>query len=260
MAAYNKRMLLVAIVGIVIATDDGFAQRRWRTIENCEWVEHASNDGDSFHVRANRRRYIYRLYWVDAPETDMGFPDRVAAQAEYFGVTPQEVIRFGKEATRFARNFMKNGFTIHTKGADAGGRSARGRQYAIVEVNGEYLHIELVRAGLARIHGFQEVGPNMPNLTTMRLRIKAAEAEARREKRGAWAIGKGMGDSLSGTHILTRTVTVLDPDNPSRSMGLLRAGAEIEIIGVETPTLIRIQFKAGDEDMEGLCNRADLGI
>ena len=260
MVAVPIRIVLVALAVLLTLTDEGFAQKRWRTIENCVLVDNPSNDGDSFHVRGNRRRYIFRIYWADAPETDMGFPDRVATQAEYFGITPQEVVRFGKEATRFAKNFMKDGFTVHTKGADAGGRSARNRQYAIIEVNGEYLHIELVRAGLARIHGFQEVGPNMPNLTTMRMRIKAAETEARREKRGAWSIGKGTGDSISGTHTLTRTITVLDPENPSRTLGLLRAGAEIEILGADTPALIRIQFKAGEEDMEGLCNRGELGI
>ncbi|HMO50161.1 MAG TPA: thermonuclease family protein [Kiritimatiellia bacterium] len=252
--------ILLAVAVACIYPDNAHAQKRWRTYEDSVLVEHKANDGDSFHVRLNKRRYILRLYWVDAAETDNSWPDRVAAQAEYFGITPQEAIRFGKEATRFARNFMKDGFTVHTKHQDALGRSERGRKYAIIEKNGEFLHIELVRAGLARIHGFQEVGPNMPSMTTMRLRIRAAESEARRERRGAWAVGKGEGNTLPDSVTLARTVTILDPENPSRSLGLLRAGATVEIIGMETPTLIRIQFKAGDEDMEGLCNRSELGI
>jgi len=260
MVAVTKRGVFAVLVVLLVLTDQSFAQKRWRTYENCTLIENPANDGDSFHVRVNKRRYIFRIYWADAPETDLNIPERVATQAEYFGITPQEAVRYGKEAAKFAKNFMKDGFTVHTKLADAGGRSARDRDYAIIEVKGQYLHIELVRAGLARIHGFQEVGPDMPPLPTMRMRIKAAETEAKREKRGAWAQGKGVGDTLSGTRTLMRSITIMDPEDPSRSLGILRAGAQVEILGAETPTLIRIQFKAGEEDMEGLCQRSELGM
>lgn len=237
------------------------AAKKWRVYENCTLIENKANDGDSFHVKVNKRKYLFRLYWVDCPETDNSVPDRNAVQAEHFGITPPEVIKYGKEAAKFARDFMKDGFTVHTKFADALGRSAKDRDYAIIEKNGTFLHIELVRAGLARVHGFQEVSDNMPSLATMRLRIKGADAEARREKRGAWAAGKNpTGPTLPDSVTLTRTITILDPDNSSRTLGLLRPGAVVDILGAETPTLIRIQFKAGEETMDGLCNRSELGI
>lgn len=237
------------------------AAKKWRTYENCTLIENPANDGDSFHVKVNKRHYLFRLYWVDTPETDNSVPERVIEQAAYFGITPQDAIKYGKQASKFSKDFMKDGFTVHTKFADAMGRSAKDRDYAIIEKDGKFLHIELVREGLARIHGFQELSEDMPSPGTMRLRIKGAEAEAKKAKRGAWSQGSGAGgDAISGTRTLVRSITILDTEDPSRAIGVLRAGAVVELLGVETPTLIRIQFKAGDKDMEGLCQRGELGI
>lgn len=256
----TARLLLPLMFIVTAGTDDAKAAKKWRVYPDCTLIEDKTHDGDSFHVQVNRRKYLFRLYWVDAPETDRSFPDRNEVQAEYFGITPDEVIKYGKDATRFAKEFMKDGFTVHTKFADAMGRSAKDRDYAIIEKDGEFLHIELVRAGLARVHGFQESSPEMPDFSTMRMRLKGAEAEARREKRGAWSSGKSPPPALPDSLTLPRTITVLDTENPSRSIGILRAGAQVEILGAETPTLIRIQFKAGEEDMQGLANRVELGI
>jgi endonuclease YncB( thermonuclease family) len=256
------------VIGVVLAgvamslmlVEPAEGAKRWRTYEGCTLIEHEANDGDSFHVRVNKRRYLFRLYWVDTPETDNSVPERVIEQAAYFGVSTQDAITYGKQAKKFAEDFMKGGFTVHTKFADAMGRSAKDRDYAIIEKDGKFLHIELVRAGLARIHGFQEVSEDMPTASLMRMRVKGAEAEAKKEKRGAWSQGKGQGDTISGTRTLARSVTVLDAEDPSKAIGVLRAGATVELLGAETPTLIRIQFKAGEQDMEGLVQRAELGI
>ena len=56
---------------------------RWLTLTNCRYLPNAANDGDSFHVRAEGREYIFRLYFVDTPETDDGIPERVKEQAKY---------------------------------------------------------------------------------------------------------------------------------------------------------------------------------
>jgi endonuclease YncB( thermonuclease family) len=251
---------VAAMLVFLCGATDLHAAKKWRVYENCTLIENPANDGDSFHVRVNKRHYIFRLYWADTPETDLAVPERVTEQSQYFGLSDQETIKYGKEAKKFSEDFMKGGFTVHTKFADAMGRSDRDRDYAIIEKDGKYLHIELVRAGLARIHGFQELAPDMPSPGTMRMRIKGAEAEAKKEKKGAWSEGSGQGETLSGPRTLTRTITVLDTEDPSKALGMLRAGAQVEILGVESPTLIRIQFKAGTEDREGLCQKADLGI
>jgi len=254
--------IIAAGVAVWIASmSECDAAKKWRTYENCTLLENPANDGDSFHVKVNKRHYLFRLYWVDTPETDDSVPERVTEQAAYFGISTQDAIKYGKEASKFSEKFMKDGFTVHTKFADAMGRSAKDRDYAIIEKDGKFLHIELVREGLARIHGFQELSEDMPSPATMRLRIKSAESEAKKEKRGAWTQGSGAGgDAISGTRTLVRSITVLDTEDQSRAIGVLRAGAVVELLGVETPTLIRIQFKAGDQDMEGLCQRGELGI
>jgi len=254
------KSMVLAVCCVGAAVDACWAQKKWRQYEGCTLIEHPSNDGDSFHTRVNRRHYIFRLYWVDAPETDMSYPERVQAQADYFGIAPADVIRFGKEAARFTRDFLKEPYTVHSKLADARGNSERDRDYANVQVGDKFLHIELARAGLARIHGLMETSPNMPAEDFMRRRLQEAEREAKAAKRGAWSVGQGSGNTIAGERVLTRTVTVLDPENPSRTLGLLRAGAAVTILGAETPTLIKIRFKVGDEDREGLCQRAELGL
>lgn len=253
--------VLASAVYALLPPSPAVAAKKWRVYENCTQIENPANDGDSFHVQVNKRKYLFRLYWVDTPETDNSVADRVVEQAAYFGISTQDAIKYGKEAAKFSKDFMKGGFTVHTKFADAMGRSAKDRDYAIIEKDGKFLHIELVRAGLARIHGFQEINEElMPSASTMRMRIKGAESEAKKEKRGAWSQGKGQGDTISGTKVLTRSVTILDTEDPSRTIGILRAGATVELLGAESPTLIRIQFKAGDKDMEGLCQRSELGM
>lgn len=256
----NWRTGLCALALTIGFLPDGEAAKQWRVKEDCTLIENESNDGDSIHVRVNKRHYIFRLYWVDTPETDLRIPERVAEQAEYFGLTTEETIAIGKQAVAFTRQFLSTPFRVHTKFADAMGSSARDRDYALIEKDGKFLHMELVRNGLARIHGLQEVSDDMPNAATMRSRLKYAEQEAKKEKLGAWSKGGGKGDTLPDRVTLQRSVTVLDVEEPSRSLGILRAGASVEILGAETPTLIRIQFKVGEGSREGLCQRGELGI
>src|SRR5437867_1151686 len=77
--------------------------REYIKLEHVEFLRNASDDGDSFHVRAKGKEHIFRLYFVDTPETDMDFPDRVAEQANYFGITPQQAVHVGRMAADFTR-------------------------------------------------------------------------------------------------------------------------------------------------------------
>ncbi len=54
--------------------------KEWTKLQGCTLLANPSNDGDSFHVRHDGKEYIFRLYFVDAPETETRFPDRVKAQ------------------------------------------------------------------------------------------------------------------------------------------------------------------------------------
>ena len=67
----------------------------WQTIRNCRLIENESNDGDSFHVKADGEERIFRLYFVDTPEADADdsrVQDRIAKQAAEFGISEKESV------------------------------------------------------------------------------------------------------------------------------------------------------------------------
>lgn len=257
---------------MMVAPLTASASKKWRVKENCTYVEHPSNDGDSFRVKIGNRTYILRLLWVDAPETDNRFPERVAEQAAYFGITPEDALRIGREATRFTREFLtRQPFTVFTQFENAPGASAKDREYAIVKSGNVYLMEALVSNGLARIHGLEEMPPDGPSVSSMRLRLRALEADAKRNRRGAWALAGAPVSRFEhlnrppevapGRRALSRTTFVYSLEDPARPIGSLRAGAEIEVLGAVSVTDIRIRFRLPDgRTAEGLVRRQDLGL
>lgn len=262
---------VLAIV-LLCAAPDAEASKAWRTKEGCTLVENPANDGDSFHVRIGRRTYIIRLLWVDAPETDNRYPDRVAEQAAYFGISPEAAMRIGKEAQRFSLDFLRRQpFTVYTQFADARGASEKDRDYGIIKSGPVYLMEALVSNGLARIHGIQVMPPDGPSESVMRMRLRTLEAEAKRMRRGAWGLA---GPALSRfdqlnqpaavtpqTLTLTRHVSVFAPTDANRPLGTLRPGMEIQVVRAESVTHVLIRFPLEDgRRMEALARRADLGL
>jgi endonuclease YncB( thermonuclease family) len=107
-------------------------------------------------------------------------------QAEYFGATLDQTMKAGKKATDVARQTLQAPFTVWTRWGNAGGRSKERRYYALVQVNHRWLDEMLVSKGLARGKG---VRPNLPNGQNWREhadRLDALEAEAKKQRLGAW--------------------------------------------------------------------------
>ena len=52
---------------------------KWVALTNCRYLPNPANDGDSFHVAAGNKKYLFRLYFVDAPETDASLADRICS-------------------------------------------------------------------------------------------------------------------------------------------------------------------------------------
>ena len=75
----------------------------WIVLNNCRLIANPANDGDSFHVFAGAREYIFCLYFVDAPETDELIPRRLVDQAKYFAITVPQAIEVGRAAKAFTR-------------------------------------------------------------------------------------------------------------------------------------------------------------
>ncbi|MFL6530424.1 MAG: helix-hairpin-helix domain-containing protein [Chthoniobacterales bacterium] len=163
----------------------------WQVIPNCRLVPNESNDGDSFHVYAAGREYIFRLYFVDAPETDESFPDRVDEQAKYFALSHSQTVQLGNLAKQFMKEKLAPPFIVRTCMQDALGRSVLERFYAFVGTNDGDLGELLVANGLARLHGTQgqPVGLTSPRVEWQKL--ERLEREAKTQKIGGWGASVG---------------------------------------------------------------------
>jgi len=183
MAGRLGRMLGVGWCALAVLTLPARAQ--WRTLPKAHLDETRFFDGDSFTLVTARSTRVYRLYFVDAPETDLEFPDRVKEQADYFGISVEAALRIGHAAKEFVREFMRDGVTVYHRRQDAGGRTPR--YFAIIRSgDGRYLCEALVEAGLARIHG---LGTDLPDGTPEAkhwAKLRAAERRARAAGVGAW--------------------------------------------------------------------------
>src|SRR5207244_5214624 len=175
--------LYVAVV-FLLATAGLRAQGEWTKLEHCQLIPNPANDGDSFHVRANAKEYIFRLYFVDAPETDAENPARLVDQAKYFGISVPQVIEVGEAAKAFTRDKLAEPFTVFTRMANAMGRSHIERFYAFVQTKDGDLGEELVENGLARVHGRSAKPPDVASSAVESERLKQLEDEAKQHKLG----------------------------------------------------------------------------
>src|SRR5262245_9999773 len=98
-------------------------QRDWIVLKECRLILNPANDGDSFHVSAGGKEYLFRLYLVDAPETDEMTPRRLIEQAKYFNITVPQAIEVGRAAKEFTREKLSRPFTALTHMSDAMGQS-----------------------------------------------------------------------------------------------------------------------------------------
>ena len=150
-----------------------------------------ANDGDSFHASAGDKEYLFRLYLVDAPETDALAPARLIEQAKYFGITVPQAIEVGETAKAFTREKLSQPFTVFTHMTDAMGRSKMERFYAFVQTKDGDLGEQLVRNGLGRNYGFKAVPPGLRNSRLEVEKLQQFENEARQENIGGWGVNAG---------------------------------------------------------------------
>jgi endonuclease YncB( thermonuclease family) len=181
--------LSISILASLAGPSAALAQK-WEKLERCRFLSSGGNDGDSFHVSHDGKTYIFRLYFVDAPEISESYPDRVAAQAVYFRLNEKETLKVGSEAAEFTRKFLDGGtFTVFTCWEDAKGESELPRQYAIIDKGSESLIEELIEAGLARIYGMPAQGADSPlgsNADRYVDTLRRLERDAQRAKAGGW--------------------------------------------------------------------------
>lgn len=186
-------MIRVVALFFVWMLVDVRAATEWQTFEDCEFVEDRYFDGDSFSIKTKSKKsernytYIFRLYGVDCPETEEGqFPERVEEQAKWFRTSKKSVLKWGKKAAKYVKSRLSRGkITVHTKKVKARGQSKRNRYYAVVEVDGEDLAMELIQNGLARAYGMS-VAFDKRKSEQFQRQYERKERTAKSNKVGIW--------------------------------------------------------------------------
>ncbi len=182
---------IVALIFAIISFDVAPAERKqWEQLTQCRYVATKYNDGDSFRVNCGGREFVLRLYYIDAPESDLTNSTRVGEQRAYFRVTIEDILATGERATERVREILQEPFSVSTRWAVAGGRSAEPRFYGLVDVRGKRLIEVLLAEGLARTKG---VVVNLPTSEKSKMylnKLRDLERQAKDQRRGAWAHSK----------------------------------------------------------------------
>jgi endonuclease YncB( thermonuclease family) len=192
-------LVLLAVSQPLFAGD----KKEWVKLSDCHYIENPDNDGDSFHVHGGDKEFTARLYYVDAPETNLRQGDRTHDQSLHFGITLDETMKAGEKAKQRTKELLQKPFVVWTRWATAGGRGRESRYYVIVEIDGKSLGEILVSEGLARTKG---VAPNLPNgqhAKEYMEHLDSLEDVAHEKHLGAWATSK------------TETVSPTPSDKPS---------------------------------------------
>jgi endonuclease YncB( thermonuclease family) len=210
---------LIVVASLCTAPLDLVARggsKDWIVLKHCRLIANPANDGDSFHVSAGDKEYLFRFYFVDAPETDAMIPGRLVEQGKYFGITVPQAIEVGQAAKEFVRERLSAPFTVFTHLSGAMGQSRLERFYALVQTKDGDLGEQLVRNGLARPYGFKAAPPGLQSSRIEVDKLQQLEDEAKREKIGAWGMNPGRMSVPAETSSALNSF-VADGTTPSRS-------------------------------------------
>jgi endonuclease YncB( thermonuclease family) len=98
---------LIGLLPLLALTQTATPAQPFQRLDGCAYKPQRWNDGDSFHViLPDRKEVIFRLYFVDTPEEERVYADRIAEQAAYFGITPDAAIQIGREASEFTKQAL----------------------------------------------------------------------------------------------------------------------------------------------------------
>ena len=178
------RLAACALLGTAAAAP---AAAKWEKLEDCV-LSDGYMDGDSFHVRHGSKIDIFRLYFVDTPETNKEFEDRNAEQATYFGLSENQVVPLGHLGEKFTKKELTGKkFTVWTRWEDARGSSQQQRFYGLVKIDKDDLGELLVANGLARVYGGSTVLPDGTSIDAQFERLRQLERRAKAKRLGGWA-------------------------------------------------------------------------
>lgn len=162
------------------------APKQWEQLSNCQLIPWEYNDGDSFRVRCASSEFVLRLYFIDAPETNLTNGEKVREQRDYFGITLDDVLNAGEKAKNRTRALLQRPFLVWTKWSSAGGRGKEPRYYGLVEVQGKDLGETLTLEGLGRVKGVFITPPSGIASKVYVQKLRDIEVTAQKGKVGAW--------------------------------------------------------------------------
>jgi len=236
------KIALVSVAILLTASVDLAARdgtKDWVVLENCRLIMNPANDGDSFHASVGAKEYLFRLYLVDAPETDALTPGRLIEQAKYFEITVPQAIEVGEAAKAFTQQKLSQPFTVFTCMTDAMGRSKMERFYAFVQTREGDLGEQLVRNGLARNYGFKAVPPGSRNSRLEMERLQQFEDEARQEKIGGWGVSAGR-LNVHAQKPAPFSVFVAEKTSPARATPLTNKFSRISAMAGPSPPTVTV--------------------
>ncbi|MEP6955689.1 MAG: helix-hairpin-helix domain-containing protein [Chthoniobacterales bacterium] len=196
-----RRIWSVALLLLLLVCSSSSlrAADTWQELKNCKLLPNQSNDADSFHVKTGGKEYIFRLYFVDAPETEMSVAGRVEEQAKYFAITPEQTVQLGDLGKKFSQEKLAQPFTVRTCLQDARGRSQLPRYFAFIQTTEGDLGELLVANGLARVYGAAAVVEGLSSPEREWQKLHGLEEKAKGEKVGAWGVSSGRMASRTAT-------------------------------------------------------------
>jgi endonuclease YncB( thermonuclease family) len=242
---FNRFSFVFSLLGLFcIASAEA---RVWKELDEVRFLENDANDGDSFHAKRNTTEYLFRLYYVDTPESDTRYPARVKEQADYFGLSSEEAVEGAKKAKVFLKKLLSDKtFTVYTRYDDARGASKLKRYYAMVKIDGRWLSELLVENGFARVHG---VGSELPDGTDANKywsRLRKLEKEAQDAHRGLWGKASGKFDIASltpGQKVkLPRPTVIFNSTPPHQAVGNLPAQWDVTLGESRRPGFRDVKF------------------
>jgi len=161
----------------------------WETLSGCRLKASDWNDGDSFHVVHGGREFLFRLCYVDCPETrsHRELVDRTTAQAKYWKIKKKDLFALAAEASEFTGAELAAPFTVRTQWEDAKGQSQLPRYFAVIgTAGGKDLAELLVARGYSRVFGFMPPRPDGQSAHDYGEKLKKIELGAQADKAGAW--------------------------------------------------------------------------
>lgn len=168
---------------------------RQQILTDCRLKTDNSNDGDSFSVLTNSCEYRFSLYYIDAPDMNLGSLQEMKSHSAYFGNLSEQNLRtVARNAQQYVAKILAHRkFDVITRWERAPEESPNHeitcRAFIYFKNNeGEIINLAtlLVNEGLATICAVNEQLPDGTKADDFIADLQSLETEAYTKKRGAW--------------------------------------------------------------------------